>query len=337
MERLDGSECVYAVVMTVRAPMHTTDWRCSRRRLLVSGAALVAMPAAAAKLAVTPLVESRDGVTVSLRDLSPRFLDFYVAAQGLAPDARFAVWQDRYGFAAVPPTPKGEAVARRLLDAAWPRYEAALSTIRAGASAMQPRPLDVAVQVATLLEAPRPIKINVVAYVGGFEVNAFTAGGPDGPVVALPIEMEPSVRALTAPHEMTHAVHMIVGHLSPGYERSLGRVIFEEGLAMRTAQRLKPGLPDHAYVGDQSWFEAGIADRRAILSGLLPDLDRTDGATLFKYTMGDGATGREREAYIAAWLVVGQLLQQGMTLPALARVAEREMPPIVSKAIQSLS
>ena len=139
---------------------------------------MVAMPAAAAKLVITPLVESRDGSTVSLKDLSPRFLDFYAAAHGLAPDARFTAWQDRYGFAAVPPTPQGDAVARRLLDAAWPKYEAALSTIRAGASAMQPRPLDVAVQVATLLEAPRPIRIGVVAYVGGFEVNAFTAADP---------------------------------------------------------------------------------------------------------------------------------------------------------------
>ena len=295
------------------------------------------MPAAAAKVAVTPLVKSRDGVTVSLKDLSPRFLGFYAAAQGLAPDARFAVWQDRYGFAAVPPTPQGEAVARRLLDAAWARYGAALPTIRAGASAMRPPPLDVAVQVATLLEAPRPIKINVVAYVGGFEVNAFTAGGPDGPVVALPIEMEPSVRALTAPHEMTHAVHMIVGHLSPGYERSLGRVIFEEGLAMRTVQRLKPGLPDHAYVGDAAWFASGLANRRAILTGLLPDLNRTDGATLFKYTMGNGATGHEREAYIAGWLVIGELLREGITLPALVRLPESKMPSIVSGAMQSLS
>ena len=322
--------------MTLPWPIYTKGWRCSRRLLLASGAALVATPTTAAKLAVTPLVESRDGVTVSLRDLSPRFLDFYAAAHELAPDARFAVWQDRYGFAAVPPTPQGDAVARRLLDAAWSKYEAALPTIRAGASAMQPRPLDVAVQVATLLEAPRPIMIGVIAYVGGFEVNAFTAGGPDGPVVSLPIEMTPAVRALTAPHEMTHAVHMIVGHLSPGYERSLGRVIFEEGLAMRTVQRLKPGLPDQAYVGDQNWFEAGIAGRRAIFAGLLPNLERSDGATLFKYTMGNGATGREREAYIAGWLVVGQLIRQGMTLPGLARIAEREMPPIVSKTIQSL-
>ena len=113
--------------------------------------------------------------------------------------------------------------------------------------------------------------------------------------------MEPSVRSLIAPHEMTHAVHMIVGHLSPGYERSLGRVIFEEGPAMRTVQRLKPGLPDHAYVGDAVWFAAGLGHRRAILTGLLPNLERSDGATLFKFTIRNGATGREREAYIAGW------------------------------------
>ena len=53
-------------------------------------------------------------------DLSPRFLDFYAAAQGATPDARFGIWKDRYDFAAVPPTPQGDAIARKLLDAAWP-------------------------------------------------------------------------------------------------------------------------------------------------------------------------------------------------------------------------
>lgn len=287
-------------------------------------------------MAVVPLLETRDGVTVSLKDLSPRFLDFHASAQGASPDARFALWQERYGFSATPPTPEGDAIARRLLDAAWPRYAGALPMIRAGAAAMRPRPLDVAVAVADLLQAPRALKIGVVAYVGGFETNAFTTGGPDGPVVALPIEMDPATRALIAPHEMTHAVHMIVGHLSLGYERSLGRVIFEEGLAMRAVQRLKPGLPDYAYVGGAEWFKAGLASRRAILEALAPGLTRTDGATLFKFTMGRGATGCEREAYIVGWLVIGELIRRGAALPALARVPEARMPGMVAETIRDL-
>jgi hypothetical protein len=60
---------------------------------------------------------------VQVEDLSPRFLTFYQAAKTL-PDAeaRFRIWQNTYGFAAVPPTPAEQAMARRLVDEAWPRY-----------------------------------------------------------------------------------------------------------------------------------------------------------------------------------------------------------------------
>src|SRR5690606_26832582 len=60
-------------------------------------------------------------------DLTPRFLDFYERAshEGLDPDARWTLWQEAYGFAAVPPTPEGSRAARALLDAAWDRYPAA--------------------------------------------------------------------------------------------------------------------------------------------------------------------------------------------------------------------
>ncbi|WP_372785304.1 hypothetical protein [Phenylobacterium sp.] len=309
----------------------------TRRGVLAGAAALAVAPAAlAAKLPIAPLEASRDGVTLSTRDLGPRFLDFYRAAQGASPDARFAIWQDRYGFAATPPTPQGDAMARKLLDEAWPRYAAALPVIEAGAAAMRPAPLDVAVRIAELLQAPRPLKVGVIAYVGAFETNAFTNSTPDGPVVAVPIEMTPEVRSLILPHEMTHAMHILVGHLSSGYERSLARVVFEEGLAMRTTQRLVPGRPDYAYVGEQDWFAKGLARRTAIARAIAPLSDRKDGETLFKFTMGKGPNGLEREAYIAGWLVVGRMLEKGATLPELARIPEAEMPARVGAALKEI-
>nr|WP_144033671.1 hypothetical protein [Sphingomonas laterariae] len=308
------------------------------RRSMMGGllAAAASAPALAEKLPITPAVESDHGVTVNVRDLSTRFLDFYAAAQDKHPDERFRIWKDRYGFAAVPPTPQGDAIARKLLDEAWPRYVDALPIIRQGAKALRPAALEAARDIADLLQAPRPLRIDLVAYVGGFETNAFTAGTDDGPMVAMPIEMDEATRAILLPHEMTHAIHMIVGKLPPGYERSLGRLIFEEGLAMRAVQALKPGLPDARYVGDQPWFDAAIARRDAILRALRASIDARDGDTLFRFTMGDGATGREREAYIGAWLVVGELLERGSTLPALARLPADQQAGVVKASIDRL-
>lgn len=304
-----------------------------RRDVLAGATALLAAPAWAQKLALTPQHQARSGVSLNLRDLAPRFLDFYAAAQGLAPDARFAVWKARYDFAAVPPTPAGDAMARKLLDQAWPRYAGALPRIRAGADGMRPPPLDTAVAVADLLQAPRPLGLGLTTYVGAFETNAFTIATAQGPVVSLPLEIEEDVRALLLPHEMTHAVHMLTAGLSTGYERSLARLVFEEGLAMHVTRALKPGLPDWRYVGEEPWFVAALAQRAAILDAISRGLDRSDGETLFKFTMGNGATGREREAYVAGWLVTGALLREGHSLPELARVAEADMPALVRRII----
>ena len=308
----------------------------TRRTVLGGIAGLAAAPLFAAKLPLVPSETVRDGVTLSIRDMTPRFLDFYAAAQGLEADARYLVWKDRYGFAAVPPGPQGEVVSRKLLDAAWPRYAAALPLIRAGAAGMNPAPLGTAVQVADLFRAPRPLRIGIVAYVGGFEDNAFSMGTPNGPVVCLPVEMTAERRAMIMPHEMTHAVHMTLANLPTAYERPLGRVLFEEGLAMHAVQALRPGLPSWRYVGDRPWFEAGMAKRDGILAAIKPQLDATDGPTLFKYTMGQGSTGREREAYLAGWLVVGTMLRSGDTLAHLARVPADQLVPKVREAMAKL-
>ena len=308
----------------------------TRRSVLVGMAALATSPLLAAKLPLLPHDAARDGVTLSIRDMTPRFLDFYAAAQGLDPEARYLVWKDRYSFAAVPPGPQGDAVARRLLDAAWPRYADALQVIRAGAAGMTPAPLDTAIQVADLFRAPRPLHLGIVAYVGGFEDNAFSMGTADGPVVCLPVEMSPERRAMLLPHEMTHAVHMRLANLPASYERPLGRVLFEEGIAMHAVHALRPGLPAWNYVGDRPWFEAAMAKQRAILAAVGPQLDASDGPTLFKYTMGQGASGREREAYIAGWLVVGQMLRHGETLAALARLSANQMVEKVRTAMMQL-
>jgi hypothetical protein len=73
-------------------------------------------------------------INLEIADKSQSFLQFYAAASqpGVDEAERWALWQKMYHFAAVPPTPEGERMARSMLDKAWPRYAAAMPVIRSG-------------------------------------------------------------------------------------------------------------------------------------------------------------------------------------------------------------
>jgi hypothetical protein len=228
-------------------------------------------------------------------------------------------------------------MARRLLDVAFPRYEAAMPTIRAGARAMQPDALTVLKKVAAVLQPDQPVAVRVNAFVGGFDGNAYTFSMQGVPVVVAPLEMSPEERWRVLPHEMTHAVHMSIGHLSGGWERTIGTTILQEGLAMHVTREVIPGRPIRDYVGGaDGWWDGALARKADILKGIEADLDVKDGQTVFKYTAGQGNTGREREAYVTGWLVVERLRKDGMTLAQIARIPEADMPTAVKRAIDEI-
>ena len=308
-------------------------------------AAAVALLSCAAPhgvIAKVPVAETRvesGDVTVTVIDLTPRFLDFYekAAKPGVTPDQRFALWDELYGFAAIPPTPEGKVIARQLLDDAWDKYPAALDVIRKGAGGMQPGPETVASEVRKTLGHEGPFSLRYVVYVGGFEDNAFTAGQADMPMIAMPVEMAPDVRRRTLRHEMTHAVHGQVAGLSGGWERSIAQTIIAEGLAMHTARSLEPDAPEHLFIDHKpGWLAEVMPKAPAILQGIAPALAHKDSETVFRFTMGTGTTGTEREAYVAGWLVVGHWLKQGRTLAEIARIPEADMVAEVEKALAEM-
>jgi hypothetical protein len=243
-----------------------------------------------------------------------------------------------YGFAAVPPGPRGDAISRRLLDSGWPKYPGALEVIRAGAQAMKPDALETARKVAAVLKADQPMTLKVVAYVGAFDHNAFSYRGEDKvPVVCVPLEMSPHAREPVFAHEMTHAVHMEIAHLSGGWERSIAATIVQEGLAVEVSRVCAPGRPYRSYIEfTPGWFDKCRANQRAILEGLLPNLGKKDGETVFRFTMGQGTTGIEREAYYAGWVVMERLHAGGMGWAEIARVPEDAMPALVEKAVREI-
>jgi hypothetical protein len=278
-------------------------------------------------------------IEVRIEDLTPKFLAFYEAAEKekASPDRRWELWKQMYHFAAVPPTPEGDEIARELLDKAWPRYDGALDRIRAGAAGLTPSP-DAAVRsVALLLQPDKPVKIRVLVFVGAFEDNAFTAAQDGKVTTAIPIEMEPFKRALIMTHELTHAVHINMGSFSGGWIRTVGTTVLTEGLAMRVTQNLFPNQSESAIVEmTPGWLAEATARRKEILKGILPALASNKSEDVMRFTMGRGPAGLEREAYYAGWLVVGYMLEHGMTFAQIARIPENEMPARVAEVIKKM-
>ncbi|HTU12625.1 MAG TPA: DUF2268 domain-containing putative Zn-dependent protease [Allosphingosinicella sp.] len=307
-----------------------------RAALILIGGLLLgaAQPLLAEKLPPVRSEQTDSRLKVEILDITPRFLAFYEAARN-APDAtaRFALWTEHYGFAAVPPGPRGEAMARQLLEQGWPRYAAALPMIRRGAALFGTEPIETLRAVTRLLEADGEVTIRLTAYVGAFDDNAFSAGG----AIAFPVEMAPELRRLIMAHEFTHAVHMRLAGLSGGWERSIAETIVQEGLAVHVARELTPGRTMAQYIEHRpGWWDSVSARRAAVLRGLVPVLASKDGETVFRFTVGQGTTGSEREAYAAGWWVVEQLRRQGMSLAQIARIPESEMAGLVERTINRM-
>lgn len=275
---------------------------------------------------------------VTVADLTPRFLTFYDSATSrpLDPDTRWALWKRLYGFAAVPPTPAGDSIARRNLESAWARYPAALPRIRRGAASLGIEPDTVLRRIVALLGCREHTEVRLVAFVGTFDENAFQTTTADGtPAIAIPVEAGDARRA--AVHELTHAVHRGSGcaNITSGYQQTLAELVVSEGLAMRVVEALLPGHEERYYISaSQRWLDSARARRPAILRGVHDHLGEAGVAQRFTY--GTGTTGLSREAYYAGWEIVGALLHGGTSLHQIATTPPDQLPRLVDRAIDAL-
>jgi len=285
------------------------------------------------------LAATDPGVTITVKDLTPKFLAFYDRAieQRASPDQRWELWKSLYHFAAVPPTPAGDNLARYLLDRAWPRYPSTIGRIRAGSSHVATEAQRHVNVIAGLLHPEQDVHVELLVYVGGFEDNAFTAAHDNKITVAIPIESAPAVRERLMTHEFTHAVQIGMGSFSGSFQRTIGTIVITEGLASRVTQSVYPNRSETDSIEfTRGWLKEAEAHRREILNGIRPYLASDTSADIQRFTIGPGPTGLEREAYYAGWLVIGHWLAQGMTFADIARIPETEMPRRAAAAIEQL-
>jgi hypothetical protein len=268
-----------------------------------------------------------------------RFEVFYAHATSgpMDSNSRFSLWQKEDGLAAVPPGAAGDAMARHLVDAAWDKYPALIPRLPTLNAEAERTARNLFTRNNELLETGTDkIRARLVLYVGQFDDNAYTMPAMNNkpPTVLMPVE-SPILRLLLA-HELTHAIHLQLADIKNSFGAPVGETIFMEGLAMHTAQRAVPGLPDAAYTempDDKEWFARCSAHRDVVLKGIYGDLEKSGTDIAMKYTFGRGNTGMSREAYCAAWFAVGKLLNSGKTLAELARVPEGKMVATIRAAM----
>ena len=268
-----------------------------------------------------------------------KFETFYAhaTAKPLDADARFKLWQTEDGLAAVPPGPDGDKMARKLLDDAWSRYPALVPKLPALENAAEDTARAMFAKDNDILGAANdPIHTRLILYVGQFDNNAFTVPPMDGKPATSLMPVENITLKIALAHELTHSIELQLVSVKNSFGAPVGETMFLEGLAMRTSQRAVPGLPDAAYTSmpnEPDWMPNCVAKKDAVLKDIVPDLDKSGHEIAMKYTFGQGNNGMQREAYCAAWFVMGRLLDRGKTLPELARIPEDKMVDTIRAAM----
>lgn len=289
-------------------------------------------------VAAAPCATAADrGHLIDIVNRVPRFERFYADAKGLDEAARWTLWKKEYGIAAVPPTAQGDALARKQLDAAWPRYSALIPRLPAleARAEKSARALFTATN-RLYATAGMPIHTKIVFFVGQFDGNEFTIPAMNGqpPTVVMPVE-NPMLDVQLA-HELSHSVHFQLAEVKNSFGAPIGETVFLEGLAMHANKALVPGLPDAKYTelaNEPGWFDRCRANRVKVMKGILPYLRDSGTKVATRFTFGSGTTGMDRELYCAGWFVIGHMLASGKTFPQLARIPESSLVHEVAGAM----
>lgn len=296
--------------------------------------------AAAAAATVISAAAAKDALHVlDIDNRVPKFEAFYAQAQSKPEDARFELWRKDYGLAAVPPGPEGDKMARELLDGAWEKYPALLPRLAALERSAEETAREMFAKDNEIMgTAGDPIRTRLILYVGQFDNNAFTVPPMEGKPATILMPVENINLKIALAHELTHSIELQLTQVKNSFGAPLGETMFLEGLAMRVSQRAVPGLDDAAYTSmpnEPEWMPNCVARKAEILKGAAADLDKSGREIALKYTFGKGNTGMEREAYCAAWFVMGDLIKSGRTLPELARVPEDKMVDTIRAAMSA--
>jgi len=269
---------------------------------------------------------------IEVKNLVPKFLDFYKKAVGCNEETRFELWKKHYGFAAVPPGEEGAQLAKQQLEAAWDKYEKVIPFLEQWSPDTEKIQRYLS-KIKSVLEYNESVDVVLLFFVGAFEGNAFVAPyGENRIAVCLPIENGENEVVIT--HELIHLVHGSLTGSTMNWEHTVASLVLQEGLATQLSRYLIPGYQDEVYVEHQEgWLQECYKDADQILHGIKPYLQECSAESSFQFTMGNGTTGKVREGYFAGWKLVGDMIEDGWTFSDIARIKEADMADVLMRYI----
>lgn len=272
---------------------------------------------------------------IQIVSLIDKFLDFYDSSESITDfKEKFKIWEEKYGFAAVPPGDNRQETVYKLFTENYSKYKKSLGKIKKF-KPNEEKVNKILNEIKTLLAFEGCLDFVIIYFVGFFENNAFVAPY-DGGKLALCLPVENNLSELNddilLAHELTHIVHNNILKSEAKWTRKLSFAILQEGLAMKTSQCIVPGLSEYNYLAsDEKWFNECMKLKGKIIDGIISYLDSEDGEILFKFTIGEGTTKNVRELYIVAWVLFSKLLDSGFTLQKLANVIESDSVDLVNE------
>lgn len=269
---------------------------------------------------------------VKCTQMLDRFLTFYDQASQTPFHKRFELWEDHYAFPYNPPGYQQGQLAKEMIEYAWNNYDQVYNKIQY----FDVGPLEVngyVDSIKQILHCTTSVRVNVLFFVGTFETDPFIVEKNQHYTLCFPVELASSRTRLI--HELTRVVHCCQSGLAASHTRTLGQLIFQEGMACHTTHEVleENGMIDPPHCWNE---EKCSAEPNRVMMNILPHLHRTDYEALYSFTKGTGASGFEKEANYTGWLVVEHLLEQGRPLYDLAQIQRPDVDDIVEKTLLSL-
>lgn len=300
-----------------------------RQLILAALLATAGMPAFAAT-AKAPAKQAVQ-LEVKVRDLSPLFLDFYKVAsspvvQAPAAPATPAADGKQAAVPAAPAVPvesegdrrwrlfkkiynvsahEDDAATRAALEAAWPRYAAALPQINAGFDGIAAEPAEAIDALSAQYFLDKPFSVRWITYVGAFEGRVWSQEA-DGIVnVNLPLEVDAKTRALPLHRILSKVMQDKNAHFG-SQPRNLAELLISEGVQAHVLRSTVPGHKVETYLNlNAEQLAQASSNRKATISTIITKLG--DGSAA---TMGSYAGEQLAQTRYVGWLLVDYLVKK---------------------------
>ncbi|MDK2124276.1 hypothetical protein [Parachitinimonas caeni] len=335
------------------------------RQLLIASltsAALLAIPAHAAKKqpAAAPAAQPAKApqIEMSLKDMTPLFIDFYDAAttpvvvpsppaapkppataSAPAPtpappaapvkampnaEQRFNAWKKYYNFT----VQENDEALRKELDAKFDRYAAVMKQIEGGYDTMEPKPDALNTALAAQYLPEKGMSIGFVTYVGLFEGKVMSKIEEGKQKIYLPLEVTPEQRALPLARILADNMQNTIVAWPNGNPRNLAEWVVAEGVKAHVLQNVVPGKTQAEYMDVPADWLANAQGKQADIFKEMVPLLKDSGATIETYRKD-----KLNEARLAGWVAVEAFLKKKARLADMIRQSPADIIRLTDMAL----